>query len=302
MSFKSVFIAVFLGTAMIVAALLVNARRPLGGARAADRGPGARHGQVRRVPPQRDLGGRPRVRDEPARGTGASTAWTATSRPRARQPWTTAGFTIAKTLTATNCTQCHATEYEQFAAQPARGAGVGVGERARGLHAGADRLRRALPQGGSTARRSRSARWRARRRSTSGCNAVPRRRQAQRGRLHRHLHPLPRPPRRVGRAGARCPTTCGQCHMGPDHSQLEIYDESKHGVLFNAQRGTLNLSADPKQLTTADMPVPTCATCHMSGLEGHEGHPRRRPSGSPTSSSRAVSDQAARTTSAGRPT
>ena len=30
----------------------------------------------------------------------------------------------------------------------------------------------------------------------------------------------------------------------------------------------MNLAADPKSLTTADMPVPTCATCHMSGLEG----------------------------------
>jgi hypothetical protein len=56
--------------------------------------------------------------------------------------------------------------------------------------------------------------------------------------------------------------------MGPDHSQLEIYGESKHGALYAAQRGTFNLSADPKRLTTADMSVPTCATCHMSGLEG----------------------------------
>ena len=30
----------------------------------------------------------------------------------------------------------------------------------------------------------------------------------------------------------------------------------------------MNLGADPKQLTTADMPIPTCATCHMSGLDG----------------------------------
>jgi hypothetical protein len=30
----------------------------------------------------------------------------------------------------------------------------------------------------------------------------------------------------------------------------------------------MNLAADPKHLTTADMPVPTCATCHLSGLEG----------------------------------
>ena len=35
---------------------------------------------------------------------------------------------------------------------------------------------------------------------------------------------------------ARRPETCGQCHMGPDHSQLEIYHESKHGVLFNDQQ------------------------------------------------------------------
>jgi hypothetical protein len=45
---------------------------------------------------------------------------------------------------------------------------------------------------------------------------------------------------------ARLPTTCGQCHMGPDHSQIEIYEESKHGVLFQAQQRLLNLAADPR--------------------------------------------------------
>lgn len=67
---------------------------------------------------------------------------------------------------------------------------------------------------------------------------------------------------------ARLPSTCGQCHMGPDHSQLEIYTESKHGVMFAAFHNQLNLSADPRTLTTRDMWVPTCATCHMSGLNG----------------------------------
>jgi hypothetical protein len=67
---------------------------------------------------------------------------------------------------------------------------------------------------------------------------------------------------------ARRPTTCGQCHMGPDHSQIEIYEESRHGVLFHAQEKLLNLAAEPKKLTTRDMFVPTCATCHMSGLNG----------------------------------
>lgn len=67
---------------------------------------------------------------------------------------------------------------------------------------------------------------------------------------------------------ARLPRTCAQCHMGPDHSQIEIYEESKHGVLFEAQNSQLNLKAEPRALTTRDMFVPTCATCHMSGLNG----------------------------------
>lgn len=67
---------------------------------------------------------------------------------------------------------------------------------------------------------------------------------------------------------ARLPTTCAQCHMGPDHSQIEIYEESKHGVMFHAQERLLNLKAPPKQLTTKDMFIPTCATCHMSGING----------------------------------
>jgi hypothetical protein len=69
---------------------------------------------------------------------------------------------------------------------------------------------------------------------------------------------------------ARLPTTCGQCHLGPDHSQLEIYEESKHGVMFHAQERLLNLDARPDALTTRDMFVPTCATCHMSGLNGQK--------------------------------
>lgn len=67
---------------------------------------------------------------------------------------------------------------------------------------------------------------------------------------------------------ARLPTTCAQCHMGPDHSQIEIYDESKHGVMFAAQKQLLKLDANPRTLTTRDMFVPTCATCHMSGING----------------------------------
>jgi len=56
--------------------------------------------------------------------------------------------------------------------------------------------------------------------------------------------------------------------MGPDHSQIEIYEESKHGLMFQAQEQLLNLDAPPKTLTTRDMFIPTCATCHMSGING----------------------------------
>src|SRR5579884_4000370 len=69
---------------------------------------------------------------------------------------------------------------------------------------------------------------------------------------------------------AREPRTCGQCHMGPDHSQIEIYEESKHGVMFNAQHELLQLGKNARQLTTRDICVPTCATCHMSGINGNK--------------------------------
>jgi len=49
---------------------------------------------------------------------------------------------------------------------------------------------------------------------------------------------------------------------------MEIYTESKHGLMFAAQRQLLHLDASPAKLTTRDMFVPTCATCHMSGING----------------------------------
>jgi len=67
---------------------------------------------------------------------------------------------------------------------------------------------------------------------------------------------------------ARLPSTCGQCHLGPDHSQIEIYTQSKHGIMFAAQQRLMNLKAPSATLSTKDMFVPTCATCHMSGING----------------------------------
>lgn len=69
-------------------------------------------------------------------------------------------------------------------------------------------------------------------------------------------------------AFARTPETCGSCHMGPDHSQLEIWRESKHGVGFEVRRDKQDLTVRPKDLTTEHQDMPTCSTCHMSGLGG----------------------------------
>jgi hypothetical protein len=177
------------------------------------------------------------------------------------------GFTIAKALTAANCRQCHASEYRQYVrsrhAAPAWAAVRGPGDFtpeqvafAEQFHPGAvKRIANPLVSIEGPAAVSK------------GCSVC-------------HDVGKPNADGSIGTCTAcharhsasvelaRMPETCGQCHMGPDHSQLEIYHESKHGVIFNAQKSHFNLGADPRKLTTADMPVPTCATCHMSGLEG----------------------------------
>jgi len=50
---------------------------------------------------------------------------------------------------------------------------------------------------------------------------------------------------------AKSPTTCGRCHLGPDHPQIEIYEESKHGKLHAA----------------GEKWAPTCYTCHMGPVK-----------------------------------
>ena len=63
---------------------------------------------------------------------------------------------------------------------------------------------------------------------------------------------------------AREPRTCGKCHMGPDHPQKEIYEESKHGIQFASHEQRMNLD-NPKWVAGEDyFQGPTCATCHMS--------------------------------------
>ncbi len=72
-------------------------------------------------------------------------------------------------------------------------------------------------------------------------------------------------------AQARRPENCGKCHLGPDHPQKEIYEESKHGIAFRAHEDELNLDS-PKWVLGEDYTAaPTCATCHMSAVRTTDG-------------------------------
>ncbi len=64
---------------------------------------------------------------------------------------------------------------------------------------------------------------------------------------------------------ARQPENCGKCHLGPDHPQKEVYEESKHGVAFRDLKAKMNLDAKSWVLGKDYSAAPTCATCHMSG-------------------------------------
>lgn len=266
LSFKSVFIAVLLGTALVVAAMLVNSRRP-----AVERQqPSAqlveatgkcaechRH-ETSAIVHQYEMSRHAK------QGVNCLDCHRAAPGQKTRQH---KGFTIAVELTAKNCAQCHTAEYRQYErsrhAAPAWAAVNGAADFSKAQLAEGERYHKgwvdrkanalAMLEGDAAMRR--------------GCDSC-------------HSIGKPNADGSIGSctqchsrhdasvATAREPATCGQCHMGPDHSQIEIYDESKHGVLFNAERASINLKAFPDRLTTKDMPVPTCATCHMSGLDG----------------------------------
>ena len=65
-------------------------------------------------------------------------------------------------------------------------------------------------------------------------------------------------------AVARNPYTCGECHIGPDHPHIEIWEESKHGNVFMSnQRNWENLGYEEKTGEPPPFDAPTCTTCHM---------------------------------------
>ena len=70
------------------------------------------------------------------------------------------------------------------------------------------------------------------------------------------------------KAMARQPEVCGKCHLGPDHPQAEIYDESKHGIAYRTQKSEMNLDSDHWVVGVDYTAAPTCSTCHMSATPG----------------------------------
>src|ERR1035437_383304 len=268
MSFRPVFIAVVIGFALVIAAFLVNRQRPrvetaqptAALVRASGKCAECHSQQQYSVVHEYELSLHARKGincldcHQPAQG---------------QQRVEHKGFVIAPKLTAGNCRSCHEQIYQEFLrsrhAAPAWAAVYGQQSLTPEQVDFSERF-----QPGATKRPSHPF------------VALEGSSSAQSGCASCHSVGKPNDDGTIGTctvchtrhtssvAIARLPTTCGQCHMGPDHSQLEIYDESRHGVMFTAERQLLNLDAPPKTLTTRDMFVPTCATCHMSGLNGQK--------------------------------
>jgi hypothetical protein len=264
--FRSVFIAVVIGSALIIGAFLVNNRRPSVETQQPDAAFVRASGKCAECHSQQQYS----VVHEyemSAHARKESTAWIVHAAAENQQKKEHHGFTITTRMTAGNCRSCHDGVYQEFLRRPPCSDFLGGRLRREGLtpqqvsfaeqyHPGYAK-RPPHPfvtlEGGSA--------------MASGCD---------------QCHAVGRPnddgsvgtctachARHTSSVGlARLPTTCGQCHLGPDHSQIEIYEESKHGMMFAAQEHLLNLNASPKALTTRDIFVPTCATCHMSGLNG----------------------------------
>ncbi len=268
MAFRSVFIAVFIGTALVVAAWILHSQRPATELQQPTEQLVRATGKCAMCHRQETAA---IVRQfERSRHAKVGVTCLDCHRPvKGQKGKEHRGFTLAKSLTSGNCRQCHATQYRQYVrsrhASPAWAAVAGEEaftekqvKFAEKHHPGAVRREPnplALKEG-QAARKS-------------GCMAC-------------HSIGKPNADGTIGSCTdcharhqasvklARQPETCGQCHMGPDHAQLEIYKESKHGVLYEMQKNEMNLGASPGSLTTKDMSVPTCATCHMSGLGGNE--------------------------------
>ena len=58
--------------------------------------------------------------------------------------------------------------------------------------------------------------------------------------------------------------TCGKCHMGPDHPQKEVYEESKHAIAYRSHLDEMNMGSSQWVVGEDYAAAPVCATCHVS--------------------------------------
>jgi formate-dependent nitrite reductase cytochrome c552 subunit len=266
MSFRSVFIAISIAFALVLAAFLINRARP----RVETEQPKAEFVRASgkcaecHARTQYSIVHEYEMSKHAQRGVNCLDCHQPASKQKGKEH---NGFTIVSSLTAGNCRRCHEDIYQQFlrsrhaavAWAAVRGDKAFTPEQvnfAETYQPGGVKR----PPHAFTTLEGPSA-------MTSGCEQC-------------HSIGKPNDDDTVGNctachtrhissvAIARQPRTCGQCHLGPDHSQIEIYEESRHGVMFAAQEKLLDLSVEPRKLTTREMFVPTCATCHMSGING----------------------------------
>jgi nitrate/TMAO reductase-like tetraheme cytochrome c subunit len=266
MNFRAVFVALAIGTGMVVAAFLVNSYRP----RLVVEQPGASFIKASGKCAECHRNSQYSIVHEYEMSKHAAKGVTCLDCHQVAQGQTGTnhnGFVINLGVTPANCRTCHEAIYEQFArsrhAAPSWVAVMGNQDFSPEM---IDQMEKLHP--GSMKRPPHPlAKLEGDAATQSGCISC-------------HAIGKPNADGTVGNctfchtrhtssvALARLPSTCGQCHLGPDHSQLEIYTESKHGIMFAAQQNQMNLAAPSDSLTTKDMFVPTCATCHMSGING----------------------------------
>ncbi len=65
------------------------------------------------------------------------------------------------------------------------------------------------------------------------------------------------------KAQAREPSACVRCHSGPDSPDKEVFEASKHGMFYAAQRDQMNLDGETWIAGRDYTAAPTCTTCHM---------------------------------------
>jgi len=65
------------------------------------------------------------------------------------------------------------------------------------------------------------------------------------------------------KAQAREPSACTHCHSGPDSPDKDVYETSKHGMMYAAYKHEMNMNSDSWVVGKDYSAAPTCVTCHM---------------------------------------